>query len=189
MTLKAESAIAQIVAASNTAISQLLPIPGIEFLTQAKQVQAAALGSTANDVAAVVAGTLLPDEAVTNNTGAALDSLITGMAAGDIFPAALQINDVALTEPETGQRDFVFTVTLSAAMQVPVSVDYETLDSTASSIQGDFVASTGTISFAPGETEQTIVIPVLANNLNELGEKFQVALSNPTHAILPGRSR
>ena len=43
---------------------------------------------------------------------------------------------------------------------------------------------TGTITFAAGETEQVIRVPVHADSIDEVGEVFHVQLSDPTHALL-----
>ncbi len=52
----------------------------------------------------------------------------------------------------------------------------------------DFVSATGTVTFAPGETTQTIQIEILGDTLDEppllWGEWGLVAFSNPTNALL-----
>jgi hypothetical protein len=47
----------------------------------------------------------------------------------------------------------------------------------------DFVATSGTVVFGPGETNKTIAIHLLDDNLIELDERFIIELSNPTGGI------
>src|SRR6266481_5698903 len=48
----------------------------------------------------------------------------------------------------------------------------------------DYVATNGTVAFAPGQTAKTVVVTVLGDNLSEATEFFGVALSNPTNVTL-----
>src|SRR5207247_960173 len=47
----------------------------------------------------------------------------------------------------------------------------------------DYVAASGTLTFNPGETTQTISVTVLGDRLDEKDETFYVRLSNPTGAL------
>ncbi|HEV3084860.1 MAG TPA: cellulase family glycosylhydrolase, partial [Gemmataceae bacterium] len=78
-----------------------------------------------------------------------------------------------------------FSVTLSASSTQPVTVGYSTADGTA--IQGkDYVATSGTLTFAPGQTQQTITVPVLADPTNTTSETFSVVLRSPLNGTLAG---
>jgi Calx-beta domain-containing protein len=86
-----------------------------------------------------------------------------------------------------------FVVTLSAASQSTVTVDYQTAtkglsnDATPGRICGfnvDYLSASGTLTFNPGETHKTITVHVCADNLPEANEILLVKLSNPTHATL-----
>jgi alpha-tubulin suppressor-like RCC1 family protein len=61
----------------------------------------------------------------------------------------------------------------------PVAVDYATSDGSATA-DVDYRASSGTLTFGPGETEQIISIPILNDLLPEPAEGFSVVLFNPT---------
>ena len=76
-----------------------------------------------------------------------------------------------------------FTVTLSAASSTPVTVAYATSNGTAAA-GGDYVAASGTITFAPGETSKTIAIVVNGDATAETAETFTVTLSSPSGATL-----
>jgi aryl-phospho-beta-D-glucosidase BglC (GH1 family) len=78
-----------------------------------------------------------------------------------------------------------FTVILSAPAAQPVSVGYTTADGTAS--QGtDYVAASGTVTFAPGQTQQTITVPILADPTNTTDEAFSVVLQDPVNVTIAG---
>src|SRR5262245_61899816 len=55
-----------------------------------------------------------------------------------------------------GTTDFTFTVTLSTAYDRAVTMPFRTVDGTAKTRDGDYVAKTGTLTFNPGETTKTI---------------------------------
>ena len=70
-----------------------------------------------------------------------------------------------------------------------MSVDYASANGTA--IAGsDYTATNGTLTFAAGETNQTIAVPILNDGFVEPAayETFTVTLSNPTNAVLGTRT-
>jgi hypothetical protein len=76
------------------------------------------------------------------------------------------------------------TATLSAASGWTVNVDYATSDGTARVGDGDYEATTGTLAFAPGQTQQTFEVIVLDDRLDEADETLNLALDTPSHATL-----
>ncbi|MGB6367393.1 MAG: Calx-beta domain-containing protein, partial [Thermoanaerobaculia bacterium] len=91
--------------------------------------------------------------------------------------AFLTIEDVSITEGDSGQPDAVFTVTLSSPIGAPVVVDFATVEGTA--LQGtDYLAGSGSRVFLPGELEKTIAISVVDDGLAELTETFSVVLTS-----------
>jgi chitinase len=96
---------------------------------------------------------------------------------------SLSISPVSITEGDSGTKDAVFTVSLSAVSSTPVTVNYGTTPGTALA-GSDFVATSGTLTFAPGETTKTIRVPVVGDTVVEATETFGVALSGPVGAIL-----
>jgi probable HAF family extracellular repeat protein len=89
----------------------------------------------------------------------------------------------AVLEGNSGTTNAVFTVTLSAASDAPVTVTYATADYTATA-GGDYQARSGTLTFAPGETSKTVTVPVNGDRLGESKEYFAVNLSGATNAYL-----
>lgn len=69
-----------------------------------------------------------------------------------------------------------FTVTLSAASASAVTVGYSTQDVTA--LAGtDYTATSGTLTFDPGQTTKTVTVPVLSDGIAEPAETFRLVLS------------
>ena len=96
---------------------------------------------------------------------------------------SLVINNVTVTEVDAGSVTATFTATLSAASNKVVTVDYATSDVTAIA-PGDYTAASGTLTFAPGVTTQTVPIAVQGDLLNEASETYRVTLSNPGNATI-----
>ena len=77
----------------------------------------------------------------------------------------------------------VFTVTISTPSSLPVTVDYST--SANSALAGsDFIASSGTVTFEPGVTSRTILVPTIDDSDAESDETFFVNLSNAVGATI-----
>jgi hypothetical protein len=68
-------------------------------------------------------------------------------------------------------------VELFGSVDHPVTVDYATSDGTALAGK-DYEATTGTLTFAPGQTTQSVSVPVLADRKTEASEAFTLTLSN-----------
>ena len=88
----------------------------------------------------------------------------------------ISINDVTKREGRKNTTLFTFTVTLSAAYDQAVTMSYRTVDGTATTGDGDYVAQTGTLTFAPGETRKTITIEVIGDSKKEANETFYLDL-------------
>ncbi len=96
---------------------------------------------------------------------------------------SIAIGDVTITEGNTGTRTASFAVTLSMASGQPVTVNFATANDTAAA-GSDYQATSGTLTFAPGETSKTISVLVNGDRLAEANEGFVVTLSGETNAIL-----
>ncbi|HEV8630795.1 MAG TPA: Calx-beta domain-containing protein [Thermoanaerobaculia bacterium] len=95
----------------------------------------------------------------------------------------ISISDVQLSEGNSGQRDAVFDVRLSAASTQTVTVVYQTVDLLAVAGQ-DYLSRSGTLSIPAGTTLTTIKVPVLGDTVAEGSETFTLRLSQPTNAAL-----
>jgi hypothetical protein len=94
----------------------------------------------------------------------------------------LSINDVQVSEGNSGATNAVFTVTLSGATALTATVSFATANNTANF--SDYQPTAGQLSFSPGETTKTITVPVTGDTINEPTETFFVNLSTPTNATL-----
>src|SRR5262249_24071058 len=74
-------------------------------------------------------------------------------------PARISLDDVATTEGDAGQTAFRFTVSLDTPESAPVTVDFATAEGSATA-PGDYVPTSGTVTFAPGETAKTATVQV-----------------------------
>ena len=92
----------------------------------------------------------------------------------------LAINDVSVTE---GTSVANFTVSLSSASSNTVTVNYATADNTA--VAGvDYVATSGTLTFTPGQTSRTVSVGINGDVMNEDTVSFNVNLTSPTNATI-----
>ena len=100
--------------------------------------------------------------------------------------ATLQFGATSYTVAESAG-----TVTLNVQRTgdtaMAVSVDYATLDGTATN-GIKYIAVSGTLEFAAGETNQIITVPILDNGIVDGIKIFHVLLSNPTGSALLGIS-
>ncbi len=94
-------------------------------------------------------------------------------------PAELSVADAEADEGGT----LSFAVTLSAAADEAVTVDYATTDGTAVAGE-DYRAASGTLSFAAGETSKTVEVEAHADRAAEDDETFALALSNASGAVI-----
>ena len=104
---------------------------------------------------------------------------------GRIVASELRVaDDVSAEEGE----NLTFTVELSPASEVfaeTVTVDWATSGGTATS-GTDFSEGSGTLTFAPGVTEQTFTVATIEDMTDEDHETFTVTLSNATSAAISG---
>ena len=103
----------------------------------------------------------------------------------DASPTVSVVPSITVPEGNTGDHPSASVdVTLSTASGRPVSVDFATVDVTATTADSDYVAKSGTIDFAPGETLHTVLVSVTGDDALELDETFavQISVARPCHA-------
>ncbi len=101
-------------------------------------------------------------------------------------PPALSVADAEVEEG--ADATLAFAVTLDRERRDTVTVDYTTEDASATA-GVDYVAASGTLTFAPGETEKTVAVRVLDDAHDEGAETMTLRLSNATKAyILKGEA-
>jgi Ca2+-binding RTX toxin-like protein len=146
-------------------------------------------GETTKTVTVLVNGDapVEPDETFfVNLSNATNGTIIDSQGQGTILNddvARISINDVADDEGNAGLTPFTFTVSLSTSSFQTITVQYATADGSATA-PSDYTATSGTLSFNPGETNKTLTVQVHGDTVIEPDETFTVNLSSPTNAVL-----
>ena len=145
-------------------------------------------GSTTGTINVTIKGdtTVEPDETFFVNLTTPINVVITdsqGLGKIRNDDTTISIGNVSVTEGNSGTTNANFTVTLSAAASVPVTVHYATADGTATA-GSDYLAASGTLTIPAGSTTGTISVPVAGDKLNEANETFTVTLSSSTNAVI-----
>lgn len=95
----------------------------------------------------------------------------------------VSIGSVSKNEGRNGTTPFIFTVTLSAASDGPVTVNFATQDYGAHAGE-DYEATSGSIAFAAGEITKTITVNVKGDRIVEWEEVFYVNLTGASGAVI-----
>jgi hypothetical protein len=99
------------------------------------------------------------------------------ISIGDDDKPTMSINDVQVTEGNSGTTDAVFTVSLQRPYYSDAHVDFTTVSGTATS-GTDYQPTSGTLTFLKGETTKTITVKINGDTIQEQDETFSVKLSN-----------
>jgi hypothetical protein len=116
---------------------------------------------------------------LTDPQGAALGDGEGRITIADDDRLFVRIAGTSVLEGNDGTTDAAFAVTLSAPHGGPVTVAFATTDGTATAGE-DYQATSGTVTFDPGTTEQTVTVAVLGDTVDEVTETFFVELHDPT---------
>jgi len=109
-------------------------------------------------------------------------SAITVIRNDDPIPSITGSN---LTFPEgnIGRSSATFLATLTRASYQTVTVNYATADGTAIA-ESDYAATSGSLTFAPGQTVRSLSVRIIGDTNIEPQETFKVNFSNPLNATL-----
>lgn len=146
-------------------------------------------GQTQQQIVVPITNDLLLENAenffvdLTNPSNASLvgdgSSIATvNIADDDSGTSTIQFSTAAASLAE-GDGSITLTVVRSGGIGLAVSVNYASANGTATA-GSDYTAVAGTLSFASGETQKTIVVLVTSDSFAEGNETFSVALSNPS---------
>jgi hypothetical protein len=95
----------------------------------------------------------------------------------------ISISDPSFTEGNSGSATAFVNLTLSQEAASPVTVEYTTVNGTATA-GSDYLSQSGTVTFAPGETSIQVGFTVYGDTVFEPDETFSILLSNPVGAQL-----
>jgi len=121
-----------------------------------------------------------------SSTGLAhlIDPSAVGLIINDDAPPSFAIQDLQMSEGNSGMSQAQFTVTISQASGLPARVDFSTFNGTA--IAGeDYTTAGGELVFpAMSTASQTAVVLIHGDLQFEPDETFSVALANPVDATV-----
>ena len=153
------------------------------------------LGGTGNDSAE---GIGLDNKATIYAVGATYssnfpttpDAFQPAFAGGilDAFSATISLNPLSFasatsSHPEA-QTNVYLAVTRDFAETNSATVNYSVTGGTATGGGEDYTLAAGTLTFAPGVQTQTITVVIIGDAVNEPHETIDIALSDPTNALL-----
>ncbi|TDG15253.1 retention module-containing protein, partial [Seongchinamella unica] len=92
----------------------------------------------------------------------------------------ISIGDDIVVEGETAS----VTVSLSRAVEEAVTVDFVSADGTALVVDGDYLGTSGTLTFQPGQTALNVTVVTLDDAAEEPTENMFINLSNASNAVI-----
>ena len=108
--------------------------------------------------------------------------LLTPVAAGT---PVVSIGDALVTEGHAGTRTVNVTVSLSASASAQVTVSFNTANGSAAA-GSDYQSASGSVTFGPGDTSETIAMVVNGDRTGEPNETFLVNLSQAAGGAVIG---
>ena len=163
---------------------------GIDYVTRILVAQTIPAGSSTYSFDVLVNGDVLNEANETffvNVTNVAGATVVDGQGLGtisndDVLPS-LSTSNISVTEGNSGTTNAVVTVSLNAASGQTVTVNYAAANGSAIA-PADYTATSGTLTYLPGETTKTITVPVMGETVPEANENFSVGLFGATNATI-----
>jgi capsular polysaccharide biosynthesis protein len=103
----------------------------------------------------------------------------------DEQPPVITPGSVAVVEGDSGTVMAAVPITLDRPSSKQITVEYVTLDNSAVA-PGDYAPASGTVTFAPGETSQTVDITINGDTAQEADELALVSFRNPSSGVMGG---
>ena len=117
----------------------------------------------------------------TMDGGAGNDSVDSSDPLPEAGPVTISVVGGSVLEGNAGSAILDFTLTLSQASFLPISVDVQAQDGLATLANLDYSAMSQTVTFAPGTTTATVSVQVLGDALSETNETVRLVLSGATN--------
>ena len=96
---------------------------------------------------------------------------------------SISVRDATVVEGNSGTTQATFVVALSGPTSQTVSFSFATSNGTATA-GSDYIATSGALSFAPGEVEKPVVVSVNGDTVDEAQETYFVDISNVQNATV-----
>jgi hypothetical protein len=110
----------------------------------------------------------------------------TGTITNDDSAPSFAIDDVTHNEGNAGTTLYTFTVTKTGGTALNSSVNFTTVDGSATTANNDYQLNTGTLNFLPADTTKQIIVLVTGDTSVEPDEAFTVHLSGASSATISG---
>ncbi|MFM9964619.1 MAG: beta strand repeat-containing protein [Planctomycetaceae bacterium] len=111
--------------------------------------------------------------------GAGNDTVDSADPIPEATPVTIAVSGGSVLEDAAGAT-VIFTLTLSQPSFLPISVNVQTQDGSATA-GTDYTALTRTVTFAPGTVTATVAVAVATDLVNEVNESIRLVLSAPTN--------
>jgi hypothetical protein len=122
---------------------------------------------------------------LSNASGATIsDADGTGTITNDDAAPSFTIDDVTQNEGDAGTTSYTFTVTKTGSTKLSSSVDYETVNGSASAPSDYTALPLTTLTFGPTDTSMPVTVLVNGDIAVEPNEDFTVHLSNAINATI-----
>jgi hypothetical protein len=102
----------------------------------------------------------------------------------DALPGVSVSDAAAVDEGNAGTSSMAFDVTLTAPSGRTVTVNYAA-SGTSAVVGEDFTATSGPLTFAPGQVTKPVSVPIIGDTEDEVDGNVILTLSSPTNAV-PG---
>jgi parallel beta-helix repeat protein len=116
---------------------------------------------------------------VSNPSAAGTVTIVDGTGEVTILDDDVVLISVLDAQVAESQSNAQVTVVLSMPPSTALTLNYTIIDGSATAGL-DFLAASGTLTFAPGETQKQIAIPIVQDQSTEGIESFFVTVSNPS---------
>jgi hypothetical protein len=108
-------------------------------------------------------------------------TLLTTSVVVSAQSPSISVRDVVVVEGNSGTTQATFVIALSAVSSQSVSCSFATSNGTATA-GSDYTATSGSVTFAPGEVEKPVVALVNGDTVDEQQETFFLDISNVQNA-------
>lgn len=116
---------------------------------------------------------------VTNLTGNLLSTPASADFTGQSLPQ-LSVADASVVETDGGQTPLVFEVSMDIVLPEALTIDYTISDGSATLAALDYAATSGTLTFLPGETQKSVTLMINGDMLHEEDETITITITNPS---------
>ncbi len=177
--------LSQAIADNSRSLYELPVSADLAFLESVSKLKIVARGAMTTDAARLASGDLSVTDFETQYSVENQVTLAGAATVGTIEPVRIAVSDAQIVEGNSGTQFAEFRVAISNFFNAPISVEYSTEDDAATTADGDYEATSGTLTWLPGDDSvQTIQIPVFGDTDVEFDESFDLVLQSAAGGII-----